>query len=273
MLQQPPRLVTVVRHSVRLGLNTFDDPLDTVAGADGALKAAKVFVREVLDKQPPSICNRPFVVVSSPLDRCIATSLALVHGLQAEGCEVSGFLLANGLAEESYNLLRYRNARHATTITDLLPMQQVLKRTHARSSLARSLGLRYLRNAAGGHHDHDLHLRNTDATGASPRMLACVQWAASRFPGHNVVAVGHRHLVASKLKAWGMRRMAKRTNFVTFAAWTERLRSGVQRRWFWPGIGGDEQNVRGQKASLEALPRVERLPDVIDRAAAWPTFP
>ncbi|WIA10897.1 hypothetical protein OEZ85_011063 [Tetradesmus obliquus] len=233
------RLVVLLRHSVRQGSSSFDDPLDAVAGKQGAEVAADALLWGVLLQAPMPVRGRPFMIITSPLERCIDTSLGVLHKLLAAGFKVEGMRIANCLAEESYNMLKLAGRQPDALVTDLLPMHQVLRRTAERNTLLGSLGLDYVHDGAGDYKVHSLELPNTDRHGACPRMLGCVDWCKAKYPDHNLLFVGHLHLVASQLMRW-KRDVWDRLGFATFVAWQE----GEGRRWHWPGIP-KSPNARG----------------------------
>lgn len=187
-----PRLVVLMRHSVRMGSTSFDDPLNSVAGAQGAETAADALLWGVLLQQQAAVAKRkPFMVITSPLERCIDTSLHVLHKLQDAGFDVRGYRIANCLAEETYNLLRHvATNRPQKTIADLLPMHEVLRRTADRNLITGNLGLDYVHNPnAAGQPNYRIHdllpLHDTNHQGVCQRMLNCVDWCMAKYPDYN----------------------------------------------------------------------------------------
>jgi hypothetical protein len=89
------------------------------------------------------------------------------------------------------------------------------------------------------------------------RMLDCVKWCMAKYPGHNLLCVGHLHLVASQLRTWGDdSRTARdwysttRVGFAAFASWVDRGPTTTQ-RWYWQGIPHD--NARGKRVRRSSL--------------------
>lgn len=233
---------------MRQGSFNFDDPLDDVAGRSGARAAAAALTWGVLLKTPPAVRKQPFIIISSPLTRCVDTAVYVAAALRAAGFAVEGNLrIANCLAEETSNLLRYfsHQSIFPRSIVDLLPMHEVLKRGPP--------GVEYMKDdTSQDFRVHTLDLPNTNQRGLCKRMLDCVDWCKATYPDHNLVIVGHLHLVMSQLLQW---QVANPRGRVGFAAFTACLmgRDGLdQHRWFWPGIP-TTQVARGRRVQVAKL--------------------
>lgn len=229
------RLVIMIRHSVRQGVPHFDDPLSKRKGKVGVSMAAEALLWSVIMQQSQSVRQKPYVVITSPLQRCIDTGTQLSHRLKQAGFNVSTLRIANCLAEETANILHRAPdwaRQEQAEIEFLLPPQQVLMRA---ANSARGLGLawQYMQTNQGNRRSHLLSVANTNSKGRCQRMLDCVDWCKQQFPGHNVVCVGHLHLIASYLYDMGIR--GHKPGFASFIA---RLESTHNRttHYYWSGI-------------------------------------
>lgn len=249
-----PRFVALMRHSVRQGTRSVDDPLNSVAGESGAHAAAQVLIGDVLQQLPSDLQRRPFMVVSSPFVRCTDTAMHVARSMRDAGYDVQHFRIANCMAEESSNILRYFKHRSdaPATVTELLPMAAVLDRTVQRNRLAAELGPSYARNS-DGFRDHALATADTNRHGFCARLLQCVRWCMELYPHHNLLFVGHLHLVASCLRSWSEDGSHFDLGFAAFAAWVD----GASSRWVWRGI--PHKGAKGRVVQLDSLPPVQQV--------------
>ncbi|KAF6250477.1 hypothetical protein COO60DRAFT_1646866 [Scenedesmus sp. NREL 46B-D3] len=113
------RIVAVFRHSVRQGSRHVDDPLLIKRAKRVAIQSANRFVDHVVGAGRPT---RPFMIVTSPFQRCIHTAIYIAEQLEARGLDVAAINVATCLGEETDNVLRYFDARNPPKMmTDVMP--------------------------------------------------------------------------------------------------------------------------------------------------------